>query len=231
MNEEKILFFLNLNTTQTADKSLSSVIKALFWFDMAFSITIVIFGLLVKYIVLSWFNIAIIFSFIVTDIFLGIGSKYQKNVTTQFSYIGSAHIITFFKLIYGYIVFSRGEFNDYGYAIYSIVHSIILSISILISIFVIYRFYLFFRLLKIYTIEETVKKINKKNEKYNWFVIIISCIASTSPFLWVRGFDNVTTKAGLGAGFGFWGLACLWICMLCCWLPKCIVSKSYAKNK
>lgn len=54
MTEEKILAFLNIDKNKKADKTIMNIAM---WFDVAFSLAIILFGLLFEYISINLFNI------------------------------------------------------------------------------------------------------------------------------------------------------------------------------
>lgn len=219
MTEEKILSFLSLKKGEKADKTMMQVTL---WFEVAFTIFIIGGGLLLHCISLSWFNMSVIILFIITTILLFIWYKILKNPVQVFSATLIVLIISVIKLYYGYVIFSRGEFIEFGYPTFGLIYIIMLIFGISLGLYVIVKFYEVYQELKTNSIEHVHRKLKKKRIP-KWLLVLSVC----SPMVLVRVAKKTLIGAGLGVGFGLWALACMWLSMIMMLLPKYVVAKRF----
>lgn len=215
MTEEKILAFLNLSREQKIDKSM---MKIALWFDVSFTFFITIFGFVLCLIPFSQINIVLIPSFITIDVLFLIWLKLLKNPAYQFVFTPIVLLCSTIKLIYGYTIFSNGEFVKYGYPMFGWAHFVMLIVALAVAVYVSTKFYNIYVTLKTNTIERTHKKIKKKIPKW---ILPISLIP---PIVLIRLFKDSLRNIGVGIGFSLWTLACIWLLLSLMCLPKCIVS-------
>ena len=215
-DKDKILSFLNLKY----DKFDKSLMKIALSFDVAYTVVIIAFGLILNCIDLSWQNLGIVFLFIAETIFLYVLYVKLRNPAQQFSYTVIVLFSSSIKLFYGYFVFANGEYIEYGRSRFTVAHALILMLSIFLSIYVLCKFYKFYSCF-IKNLCDNETKQYKKTPK--WLLII----SSFSPMIFVRLSEKNLLDLGIGVNFVFWALACIWFSMIYMLLPKCIVVKKY----
>ena len=225
MTQEKVLWFLGIEKNQKIDKY---AMKYAFWVDFLFTVFIATFGLLFEAIPITFFNMMLLFSFILADVVFYIYLKLICNPIYLFSYVIVVLMTTVIKLVYGFLMFSKAELLKDGYPIITWVHIVVLIFAVLTSLFLIAKFYVIWQDLKDNTIECVTAKIHKRNKKSKWKWIAI-ILGSCSPMVFVRLLDDSMQEAKLGIGFALWLLACCYFLMSCLFVPKFIVSIKYKK--
>lgn len=223
MTQEKILFFLGLEKNQKIDKT---TIRIAFWFDVIYTLVIIGCGLLFELFLITFANIIFISCLLLADIVFWLFLKRINNPVYAFSYLIVVYIVTSFKLIYGYFIFSKAELIKDGYPLFGGAHIIVLILLFVAGVYLYVNFYNIYQDLKYHTTEYIILKTNEKNQKskFKWIAI---ALASCSPMLFVRLFDDDFKNMKLGIGFGFWCLACIWLWLACMYIPKYLVSQKY----
>ena len=219
MTDEKVLAFLNLRTDGKEDKSLP---KITIWYDVG--VAIATGAALLLHTPLSQTHIAAIISFVVTDVLLFIWLALYKNPVRQFNLAFAAMLATIIKLFYGYAEIALEEKND-GIPMFTWIHLAVLIVILFMAFCVIRKMYRAYRFTKENSIEEATEKIRKDNPVPKW-AIVVGAIGA-SPMILVRLFKDDLQSLGLGGGFLFWAMGCIWVFMLIISLPKCIVSKRF----
>ena len=234
MTEEKILWFLGLDKEQKMNKFL---MKYAFWSSFITTIVVIGSGLLFKIIPLTLSNIIVFLCFLLVDVVSIIFLKMINIVIYLYYYVVVVFIVTIFKFLYGFLMFSRFELVEKGYPIFTWIHFFLIVCSVAASICLLLKFYIVYRDLKTYTVEYVETKLRKKedkNKRYRILKVIIYGLSGVSPFVLSRLFKAAFPELGLG--FGFWLFICCWIIMVSIALPKFIViikhkAVKYLKNK
>lgn len=224
MTEEKVLYFLGLEKNQKINKF---IMKMFFCFDLSFAVFIILSGLILQLFSFSVLDFIFIFSSI---IFCAIFFAFLKLITNpvyQFSYVIIVSITSIFKLLYGYYVYAKGEFLEYGYPIFTWTHLTVLIFSLLLALYVILKFCKSYKILKENGIERLSAKTLKASKMTKFVIIIASC----SPIILIKLSENIMDHSGLGMGFACWLLMCCWIFLMLIFLPKYIVAMKYKAYK
>ncbi|MBQ7936633.1 MAG: hypothetical protein IJ333_09870 [Clostridia bacterium] len=227
MTEEKVLGYLNLNKKKKIDKSL---MKNLFGFDLCFTWGIILFGFLLRFFSFSVLNIVFAFISAITNIVFYIWYKRAVNPAHEFTYCAAISTTSVIRLFHGYFIVSKAEAAEYGYPRFGIVHIIVLIIFLLVTLYMLTKFYKIFQALKTETLEEVQNRIVRKNRQKKrrlWWIPLICC----SPMMFVRLFKGGLKNAGLAIGFGLWAMACIWIYMSMLSIAKYVVAKKYKVEK
>lgn len=215
-DKDKILSFLNLKC-DNIDKSL---MKIALWFDFAYTVVIIAFGFILNCIDLSWLNFGIVFLFVVGTIFLYVVYVKLRNPAQQFLYTVIVLFSSSIKLFYGYVIFANGEYIEYGRSRFTVLHALVLIMSIFLSIYYLSKFYkVYSNFFKSFCDNKTQQ--HKKTPK--WLLMI----SSFSPMVFVRLSEKNLLDLDVGVNFAFWILACIWFSMIYMLLPKCIIVKKY----
>lgn len=78
------------------------------WFDVAFSLAIILFGLLFEYISINLFNIVFLSLFLAVDIAFVVLICTAKNPVCEINYTLIILSTSTLKLLYGFVVFADG---------------------------------------------------------------------------------------------------------------------------
>lgn len=220
MTEEKILAFLNIDKNKKADKTIMNIAM---WFDVAFSLAIILFGLLFEYISINLFNIVFLSLFLAVDIAFVVLICTAKNPVCEINYTLIILSTSTLKLLYGFVVFADGEYVAQGYPIFTWIHVTILTSFLVAAIYVIIKFTIVYRDLREHSLEYASKKAKRDNKFPKWALIFLIL----PPMFFVRMFRGIWSKLGIGLGVCFWFFMCCWLFMSLIFLPKYIVAKKY----
>lgn len=220
MSEEKVLAYLNLDKHQKIDKGLMGIA---FWFDVSFTWTVILVGLLLEAFTFSEFDIVFIVVSIITNIVFFIWYKKSVNPVDEIWFSIIVLGTTAVKLFYGYVVFSKSEAIENGYPQFGLIYIIVLLVFLLIDLYMWQKSYRVFQDLKTNTIKQAKKNIEKKKGWFWW----IPVIGGGSSMVYVRLFKGNFENMGLGIGFALWVLACIWLCLALMLVPKYVVCKRY----
>ena len=219
MTEDKILAYLNLKKEQKIDKTL---MKIVFWFDFSFSTTIMLFELLWQDFKIEFLDYIYMVTSIALVVIFAILCKKSINPSAEITYSGFVLFASTVKIFYAYLRFSEVELIIDGYPKFSLFHLIALVACLLIALYICWRFFQIFCGLKLHTIEQARKNIEKKQPRFLWIPVFIGL-----PMIVVRIIKDDLLAMRLGIGFYFWVLDCLWLCLCLMLLPKYVVVKRY----
>ena len=215
MTNEKILAFLNIDIDQPIDKTLE---KILFWFDFSFTFFIIVGGLLTKVLQEMDFSTVFILGFIISNILFAIWIKFSNNHEQIYLYATVVPIISSTKLMYGSWVFSKLENENF-----SIWYIMVLVLFVSLGLFGVFRKQQFLHDLKVTTIKQARKNLEKKNKGFGVIVMPLSVTASIA-FVLARVFSR---NLNVGLGFILWALACIWLFMSMGFMYNYIIARKY----
>ena len=222
MDKEKILAFLNFDSSKTTDKF---TMKLFVWFNVSFSLFIILGGLLVEVFDFSLLNILFAALSLVTNILFFVSIHFIKTQANEWFHHLGVVLATILTLLYGWFIFSQGEVLEYGYPPFTWIHIAVLIAGFVLGLYLAIKMIWVFCLLKTYTIKQAREKLQKKLPV--WIPIVLGC----SPMVLVRLLRGPYKSMGLGIGFAFWALMCIWIILLLAILPKVYVIFKYKVNK
>ena len=230
MERKKLLWFLDIDEP----KGLNKFTMKVFWgFDISFSLTVVLFGLLFECISTSFFNIACVIFIITTAILFFVWFKLAKKVTTNIPFIPLIIGVSTLKLFYGYSIFSKGEMTDFGYPLFTWVHMTVLIVAISISLIYYGAYFKLYKDVKNIPLPDllereknTIRSAEKLVKFNRWLVILPALLPS--PYIASKILKIWEVGNGLGVGFCMWLLSCCWIVLASLYFPKLIV---YIKHK
>lgn len=213
MTDEKILAFLNIE--KEIDKSL---MKIVFWFDFFSTIFIVIGGFTLEVLTKTYIEILVVLSFIGSIFIFAIWLAFAKNPVQVYYYTTVVTMVTSIKLIYGSNKFSILENENF-----TIWHITVLLFFILLAMVGILKKHQFLNDLKVMTIKQAQKKMDKKNKGKSAIFLPVSltgCVAFLLSRVFSKTFD-------LGLGFILWALASIWIFLSLGSIYNFVISKKY----
>ena len=184
MEREKVLFFLNIDKNAVKDKFLAKIVLG---FNVGF--TILVGGPLLL-LPLSSVNIAIVLSFIVADFLLAVIFAFYKNPAWQFLIEGIGYLLVTVKLLLGYSRFSQDQHLRDGSSIFTWVHLMVFLLSFWLAVWVLYKQYQAYQILKKHSLSIAIKKINKKNrrkEHFGYFFSPVMCSKYLISYLFSVG--------------------------------------------
>ncbi len=126
-------------------------------------------------------------------------------------------------LLYGWFIFSKGEFVEFGYPRFGWMHIAVLFAALMLGGYIMMKFYWAYKITVSHTLEESQAILQSKNKK----AILIPATFAFSPMILVRLFRGPFSDMALGIGFGLWSLMCIWLALLSFILPKIIVILKY----
>ncbi len=217
MTEEKILSFLNLHKDSGINKS---VAKILIWFDVGFTLAVMMITLLLCKIEMTIFNIICLSVLIITDIVFTIWYSKLKIPTQVYMYGAVVMLVTILKLLYGSIIFSI-EYEEKV----NFLHLIIFIICVVLSFITVVRRIRYLKDLETLSIKETEKKWAKKDKGIGAFILPISTTAVLALILSRILSNTLSDKVGLG--FILWSLACLWSIIAALFIQNWILVNKY----
>lgn len=217
MNNEKILAFLNLDKDSSINKS---VAKILIWFDICFTLAVMIISLLLCENGTAIFNVGCLCLFVITDIIFAIWYSRLKIPTQIYKYGSVVMLITILKLLYGSIFFLWENEEKVSFF-----HLIIFIACIILSFVNIIRRRKYLKDLEIMSIKETKKKWAKKDKGMGVFVLPIS--TTVVLVLILSRFLSNTLLDNIGLGFILWAIACLWSIPTVLFMQNWILVKKY----
>ena len=220
MNEEKILSFLNIDFKKNIDKF---TMKLLTWFNVGFSVFVFGGGIFLQLIRFSWFDYLALCFGVISNIFLFVTIKFCKRNTGEWFHHLSVILCSILILFYGWFVFSKGEFVEFGYSRFGWMHIAVLLSTIILGGYIMLKFYRAYKITMGHTLEksQTILQLNGNN------TILIPAIFAISPMMLVRLLRGPFSAMGLGLGFALWTLMCIWFVLLLFVLPKIIVILKY----
>lgn len=217
MTEEKILSFLNLHKDSGINKS---VAKILIWFDVGFTLAVMMISLLLCKIEMTIFNIICISILIITDIVFTIWYLKLKIPTQIYKYGSVVMYVTILKLLYGSINVSIKNEEKFNF-----LHIIIFVVCVVLSFITVVRRIKYLKDLETLSIKETEKKWAKKDKGIGVFVLPISTTAVLALILSRILSNTLSDKVGLG--FVLWALACFWSIMSVLFTQNWILVNKY----
>lgn len=222
MNKEKILAFLNFETGKKADKF---TMKLFVWFNVSFSMFIVLGGLLVGVFDFSLLNILFATISIVTNVLFFVTIHFIKTQASEWFHHFWVVLATIISLLYGWRIFSQGEALEYGYPQFTWMHIAVLIAGLTLGLYFAIKMVWVFCLLKTNTVKRAREKLQRK------LPVWIPIVSGGSPMVLVRLLRGPFKSMGLGIGFAFWTLMCIWVIFLIAILPKVYVILKYKVNK
>lgn len=215
MTDEKILAFFDMSIEQSINKS---IMKILFWFDFCFTFFIVAGGLLTRVLQAAFYSVFVIVVFILSDMLFAIWLKFAKNPAQVHSYVATVLLVSTAKLLYGSNIFSKLE-NE----IFSIWYIVIMFFFISLALLGILKKHQILQDLKVTTIKQARKNVEKKNKGLGPIVMPVSITASIA-FVLSRVFSRTFD---VGLGFILWVLASIWVFMSITSIYNLIVARKY----
>lgn len=220
MYEKKILSFLNIDLKKGIDKF---TMKLLTWFNVGFSVFVFGGGALLQLISFSWFDCIALFLCVILNIFLFITIKVCKKNTDEWFHYLSVLICSILILFYGWFIFSKGEFVEFGYPKFGWMHIAVLFAALILGGYIMLKFYWVYKITVSHTLEEAQAILQSKSKN----AILIPATFAFSPMILVRLFRGPFSDMGLGIGFGLWSLMCIWLVLVSFIIPKVIVILKY----
>ena len=218
MTREEILAFLNADKGITADKFL---MKLILGFDCAFYFAIAIFGLLLKAIRFDAANLTINVVFVLQIVVFLVWYKLSNNISQTYMFVFVTTIMTTLKLVYGYLVFQIQDSREFGSMIFGPFHIIVLIIILALAVYI---------SLGVYKAFKSIESKNKDTSKKTFVIATIACSGISAPLLLHLLGDDIKEQLkilGLGIGFCFWTLACIWLFLAIIIIPKLVISQKY----
>lgn len=218
LTREEILAFLNADKGSHADKFF---MKMMLWLDCGFYFAIAIFGLLLKAIGFDTINLIINSAFVLQIILFWVWYKFINNISQTYMFAFVTSIMTTLKLVYGYLVFQIQDSREFGSMIFGPFHIIVLIIILALAVYISLRLYKAFK---------SIESKNKDTSKKTFVIATIACSGISAPLLLHLLGDDIKEQLkilGLGIGFCFWTLACIWLFMVILFIPKLIISQRY----
>lgn len=217
MTDEKILAFFNMEKGQAIDKG---IMQVMFWFDVSFSVLTAIVGLLVlgDYSQVP-FSIPFILVCVVSDILFAIWLWLAKNPVQEHTFCAVVSTVSFFKLAYGSYAFSIMENKEF-----SIWYIVITVFFVSLSLFVLRKKHLVLQDLKVTTIEQARKNLEKKNKGIG-LLVLPTAVTATLAVALSRMSSRMFPDVGLG--FLLWALASIWLFFVSGFTYNFIVGKKY----
>ncbi len=222
MDKEKILTFLNFEPNKSIDKF---TMKLFVWFNVSFSLFIILGGLLVQIFDNSLLNVIFVVFSLVTNIIFFISIRFIKTQVNEWFHHLIVVLFTLLTLLYGWFVFSQWEALEYCYPKFTWMHVAVLIAGLVLGLYLVIKIIWVFCLLKTNTIKQAREKLQKKLPV--WIPIVSGC----SPMVLVRLLKGPFNSMGLGIGFAFWGLMCIWMIFLLAILPKIYIIFKYKVNE
>lgn len=216
MDKKKILLFLNIDFKKNIDKF---TMKLLTWFNVGFTVFVFLNGILLDLIQFSLFDCLALILSVLSNIFLFIAIKFCKKNTDEWFHHLFAIFCSTLILLYGWFIFSKDEFIDFGYPNLGWMHIAVLFSALALGGYVVAKFYRVYKMLKDHTIEECQAALQSKNKNS----LLIPATFLVSPMMLVRLLRGPFSDMGLGIGFALWGLMCIWLLLLLSIFPKIIV--------
>ncbi len=220
MTEEKLLAFLNLNKSKKIDKTMMNIVL---WFDVGFSLMIIVFGMLLRCIDFTCTNMVIMFFMIIVDIIFFVLIRATENPVGEILHTPKIILSSIIKLLYGYWIFAKKEVIEYGYPLFTWLHAIVLILCIIGSVYMIVKFVKVYQELQKSTLKSALKKIKKESKVTIW-LLRLSVIFL---MIFVILFRTARAKLGIGIGFFMWSLACIWFLFVLVLIPKYVIAKKY----
>lgn len=220
MYEKKILSFLNIDPKKGIDKF---TMKLFTWFNVGFSIFVFGGGVFLQLIGFSWFDYLALFLCVLSNIFLFVTIKFCKKNTDEWFHHLSALICSVLILLYGWFIFSKGEFVEFGYPKFGWMHIAVLFSTLILGGYIMLKFYRVYKITMNHTLEESQAILQLKRNN----AILVPAIFAISPMMLVRLFRGPFSAMGLGIGFALYCLMCVWFLLFLFVLPKIIVILKY----
>lgn len=126
-------------------------------------------------------------------------------------------------LFYGWFIFSKGEFVEFGYPKFGWMHIAVLFAALILGGYIMLKFYWVYKITVSHTLEEAQAILQSKSKN----AILIPTTFAFSPMILVRLFRGPFSDMGLGIGFGLWSLMCIWFVLLSFIIPKIIAILKY----
>ena len=200
MNEEKILTFLNLKK----DAKRNKFMPKLDWgMNISYTIFIGAFLCLTR---ASSLNIAFAISFLIVDLLLGLILIINKNPAFQIILDVLSMLFISLKLLVGYIILSKWQFVEYGFPIYTWLHSVVLILALCATVYLTTWLWRSYKIIQKNPIRIARQKIAKANKPKKWpyiIAMVFSCPVIIAQWLAQR-------IEHFGISIGFW----LWLLML-----------------
>ena len=215
MTQEKILAFLNMEKDKPIDRGF---MKLMFWFDLAFSVFIIIVGLLFDVFATPVFSIIISLSFIVTIICFAVWLILAKNPAQLHLYMAVVTTTSVAKLVLGSMVVSSWEKMSF-----SVLHIIVTMFFVSLALYGVLKKQRVLKELKTNSVKQVQKNLEKKNKGVGAIVMPISTTATLGFFL-----SRVLSRTfNIGMGFLLWVLASIWLLMAIGAIYNYIIAKKY----
>ena len=220
VEKEKILAYLNIDFKKSIDKF---AMKLFTWFYVGFSIFVFGGGTALHLINFSWFDILVFSLCVISIVILFIAIKCCKKHTDEWFHHLFAVICSALVLLYGWIVFSKGELAEFGYPRFGWMHIAVAISTLALAGYILLKFYWVYKILMNNPIEEAQLMLlsNNKNGVY------IPAVLLGFPVILVRLIKGPFAEMGLGIGFGLWSLMCVWLMLAIFMLPKIAVILKY----
>ena len=220
MTKEKILAFLNMDPKQPVD---TFSMKLFTWFYFSFGAVIILFSTLfavAEKIAFSWPCILFAVFFSVSCIIFFVSIRFVKKVVFEWFYHTIVVLFSVLALFYGWIVFSKIDYLEYGYSRFSWLHVSVLFATLVLSGYMIMKFIWVFRLIKEHSVEYAQEVVKGKTH------IGVPIVIGVSPFVIVRALRGSFETMGIGMGFAIWALMCIWLFFFLVLLTRiCIILK------
>lgn len=213
MTEEKLLAYLNLK--KEIDRT---IMKISFWFDLSFTIFIIICEFVFKIFSFNLLNFIWLSAFLISDVFFYVWCRIAKNPTQEISFLLVVSITSVLKLLFAFTSFCIVRKQE----IFSWIHFAILLSCIFLSFWQICSKFLVLQDLKKNSIEIAQKNVQKR--KLNRIFIPFSSIPSIAVILF---FLYKRSSLVVSIEFCFWGLACVWLFIVIICLYNYIIVKKY----
>lgn len=198
--KEKILAYLNFDPKNKADKFM---MKLYTWFNVSFGGFIILFGTLIHLNDFSWFNLLFIVFSVISNIIFFLFIRTAKNQLHEWYLYFFVSLCSVLTLLYGWNIFSSGEFDSYPR--FTWIHMAGLIGSLLLSFYIILKFLWVLKLLKDNTIEEA-KSIVRQKTPNSMGILIVG--APTALVFMVQGsLENLKQ----GPGLYIWLIMCVWL--------------------
>ena len=220
MPKEKLLAFLNLDPKQPVD---TFSMKLFTWFYFSFGAVIILFSILfavAENIAFSWPCILFAVFFLISCTGFFVAIQFVKNIVFEWFYHTVVVFSSVLVLFYGWIVFSKNDYLEYGYSRFSWLHVAVLFATLVLSGYMVMKFIWVFRLIKEHSVEYAQEIVRGKTH------VGVPIVIGASPFVIVRALRGSFETMEIGMGFAIWALMCIWLFFFLVLLTRiCIILK------